>query len=420
MLRRLNLILMLFISSIIILVITSCDNKYDNGKIVVEDGVLYQYVIPIFKTYNGNLNMLDAPLFDSNNLNLNDKNKPVYHAYYPVNMLDTRNLEPIDESNFRELTSFGYKFDENKKLNSTLKYYDVSHLGESFDEKYKIAIDYCFKEAAFWVVGVIDNATSITIKSEINGVPVAGIGYGALHGLELSKIEIESVEASKENKYFHIMPYAISDFEVINAKTFSFIDNRPTIIHQRGFDNVKIEVGADNFGKCHFYFNSVVKLMSASFNNIFTKAGISFTYVSVFNNNLSYIKALFNDSDISYLAGKNIVMPKKNLIYLLNEKNQTFGYPLLVSNSKDVRKLWLWLETMPLYLVDSTYNSYLIDSEIISELEVIYIPELGETYKVINNSLYYGGFSSMKMVKVLDIPLNCKVEVQTISTSETI
>ena len=287
--KKINLIS--FILSIIF-IISGCQDKekiYNDGDRIVIDGVVYEYDVPLkdeinTKTsYNGQIELdyyaHERPYYDYTTANIYASSKPIYHSCYPTDLIHPANMPIISdpflgdyEKNLyiRRENHNTYSFIEDELGNiNTQKI--VNTVPHDFDDRYADKtftsfLEYLFSVPTFWIVDYVGDEKEINIPDNIDGIFVAGIGYGAFHDrnvnskitLNVNKISSEMINNafnefnenvdleniicfSEESFPFFIMPFALNYIDI------DITIDRVTYIYSRGLNNVNGKFGVNNW-----------------------------------------------------------------------------------------------------------------------------------------------------------------------------
>ena len=292
-----------------------------------------------------------------------------------------------------------------------------------------------WENPCFWVVGHTDELNlptsestiplnTVTIPALIDGIPVAGIGYGALSEMSAYELRVENLTtydlglATSFNNFdaipFYIMPFGINT---------SIIDNitvdRMAVVYSRGFDLVGNS--SMNFYKTTFVFD-------ASFNEIFMPRANS-PYLEKIP--VWYVpNTLYQDSLITinfdYLAfpssGNNVTNLINGVIVNSEYKNFSNAYKVYYNSSDFYGTKVYQGKDGTTYIGDILLSNYQTEGDFTSKIEEItLLDELSynETDKApfyidSNNVLYYLATNSLNeedYIKVFKVPANCQIEV---------
>ncbi len=464
MFKKINLIL--FILSIIF-IISGCQDKekiYNDGDRVVIDGVVYEYDVPLkdeinTKTsYNGQIELNyyanERPYYDYTTANIYASSKPIYHSCYPTDLIHPENT-PITSDpflgNYEEtLYSRGYLYNRyyhiedelgNKsslKILNTIPFEILDEANSLPGKLYRIEMLFAFP--VFWIVDYVGDEKEINIPDNIDGIFVAGIGYGAFHDrnvdntLKLVVDEIDDSMLDKAKSYlikgeipfkkqdfpFFIMPFALNYIDV------DITINRDAYIYSRGLNNVN---GKFSVNECAMLTDACI--YSDSY------------YDSYLDLSLKEILIPFQLATygiIKYLPIVNTKIINFSSLngYMLNEQIYFDRYdlysPVLIKGYTDTKVMYdklpkeIYLNRPFVYCFDLTNNqfeTYLTDDILMNKLEKIIIGlgigekmdinATGMGFYIDNNILYFRhkDFYTQKscVIKIFDIPKNCKVEV---------
>lgn len=215
-------IYLVIISLLLVLFGVGCnaEKTYKDGDQIIIDGLIYEYNTP---KLNEETNLLDAPYFNYETATITDPERPIYHSAYPIDMLHPEDF-PITKSDLYEdnwsslsYQSLSYTTNRGVLLDDTYstqpKIFNPVTCGEN-DVMFalnNVDRNYVWENSCFWVVGSTDDLkstkedeyvmTSIKIPSMINGIVVAGIGYGALNDVVIMDLSIEGLSSMDSVMY---------------------------------------------------------------------------------------------------------------------------------------------------------------------------------------------------------------------------
>lgn len=469
--KKLYIIFLIFL---LVMIAGGCSNSksYKNGDRVTIDNLIYEYHVP---SLDQETQKLAAPYYDYQTADIKATDKPIYHSCYPIDMLHPERF-PITENDV-SLANWA---------NNTIRYgqtYPIA-LDETFSTSktiYNVILDvnekwnvckmdnmYVWENSCFWVVGHTDELNlptsestiplnTVTIPALIDGIPVAGIGYGALSEMSAYELRVENLTtydlglATFFNNFdaipFYIMPFGINT---------SLIDNitvdRMAVVYSRGFDLVGNS--SMNFYKTTFVFD-------ASFNEIFMPRGNS-PYLEKFP--VWHVpNTLYQDSLITinfdHLAfpssGNNVANLINGVIVNSEYKNFSNAYKVYYNSSDFYGTKVYRVNDGTNYIEDILLSNYQTEGDFTSKVEEItldlrylkahYVSNqeiksylssegLSNSLKKItlldalsyneadkapyyidsNNVLYYLATNSLNeedYIKVFKVPANCEIEV---------
>ena len=137
----------------------------------------------------------ERPYYDYTTANIYASSKPIYHSCYPTDLIHPENT-PITSDpflgNYEEtLYSRGYLYNRyyhiedelgNKsslKILNTIPFEILDEANSLPGKLYRIEMLFAFP--VFWIVDYVGDEKEINIPDNIDGIFVAGIGYGAFH-----------------------------------------------------------------------------------------------------------------------------------------------------------------------------------------------------------------------------------------------
>ena len=476
-------IYILIITVILIVCAVSCSNSktYKNGDRVTIDGLIYEYNIP---SVNEETRLLDAPVYDYKTADITAEDKPIYHSCYPIDMLHPEKYV-ISDSDLSKENWLKYSYqaveystclslDEN--YTTITKYFNpVTKCTRDEMAAFpinRIDKNYIWDNPCFWVVGATDELkkpadeeesfiiTSIDIPRTIDGVVVAGIGYGALKDIAVMDIEIESLSSidlgtgvnvgTTFQIPFYIMPYALNDSIIGHIQ-----DNRATYIYSRAINNVEVH---------DWHFNRTTFVFDASFYNfrpleVYDKVydgcaqeeskTISFEYLaypSTGYNTSPLINGVFVDCDFKgYDNGYRVIYNTNDFYGTIRteKKDENFDrsdvlFDALLSNyhtepllfgASDIVELTLTYSFLSSnYIENKEIKSYITEEALVTKLEKVYL--MGKISKNIEdeatfyldeeNNLYFLSYQTLdkspEYIKVFKAPTNCEfMEVEVLA-----
>ena len=454
--KKFNFIL--FISCILFIII-GCKKEeisYNDGDRVTIDGVVYEYDVPLkdeintieFRTIDLNYFAHERPYYDYKTADIYSNSKPIYHSGYPVDLIRPENM-PITSDPFlgdyeknlyiRSENYNQYPFIEDEIGNiSTQKV--VNTLPRGFEDPYSYnhfssMLQYLFSVPTFWIVNYTGDDKEVFIPDNIDGIFVAGIGYGAFHDRNVKnklKLKVEQVSSNMVNDVFEktnesveldeIMRFGYSDFPFfIMPFGLNYIDidiaiDRTTYIYSRGLNNVngKFSVNdcailSDGCIYSDSYFNSQLdlnlKYIESPMSSVYTGVLKYLPIVNTKITNFSSLEGFMLNEQI--YVNKHIVFPPFIIKGYTDTNKMQDKLPKTLILNKNIVSC--------LFIDNNEYKTYLTDSLLVNQLDTLII--VGDPYK--NNELYiendtlYFHFTILdtnKTIEVFKIPKNCKVK----------
>ena len=323
--------------------------------------------------------------------------------------------------------------------------------------------NYVWENSCFWIVGSTDELkatneddyimTSIEIPSMIDGVVVAGIGYGALNDVVimnlhiegLSSMDIRDVSVVKEYTQipFYIMPYGIN-----NSIIGHILSDRASFIYSLGLNNIELHnlkfnrttyVYDSSFYKVTKLWENYFKVYDGEAQDVFKT--FTFEYLSFpgsVYNDAPLINGVFVDCEFSaYDNGYKTLFNTANFYgsyrYLYNgeyilhdtwisnyQENSEFRSP---SNISELTLRYPLLKS--LYTENQEIKWYLNSEELVLGLKKIYLMGTVSTnadtnsdfYLDENNIIYFLSSQttdkSNVYIKIFKVPANCElVEIE--------
>lgn len=252
--------LLISLSLFILLGLFSCKEDeeavFQDGDIVIQDGIIYEYDEPIVHDRY----YIEAPIYD-----YRSPVNAIYHCAYPYDMLNLSNTPILSEEemlhilNKPSLSSRIIKTDDNLNYYTPAQYINLFYTRgrTGFRSSYNFSMDDATSEVTntflngFWVKGYTSKVKDeITIPSSIEGKLVNGIGYNALNGANIRKINIISNE------------YAIEEEDCENVGTFLLMKKG-----QRFKDFIIMPNGLANLDLEEFVLDGRLLLFPLAFNN---------------------------------------------------------------------------------------------------------------------------------------------------------
>lgn len=308
---------------VLIFSISSCKEKeYAMGEIVKKDGLEYEFYSGDYLYYGD----FYGPNHDKQTVNFENEKNLTINVYYPFDLVHYENYENLDlgvvgESNQYIINALGPEATKSRFMFISrfvmfndmpyLPYYEYCH-------DYRTEVD---KKSFFIVRGLAKEHSDIVIPTEIDNIPVLGIGNYAFANAKLNSVTVEGPEKNIGNWRFCVFPYAFSNVEVENV-----IIDRPSAIYPRAFDQTKINqelyLTKTSILDAGIYESTINKLEIDYYNNIIS--GDAGTRINMHGNSIygvGYINPPILNSTIKQFAYKNNNIKIKEGITSLDDLN---------------------------------------------------------------------------------------------------